>query len=71
MPILRRLQDVFQRAKNDIANPYTPRNGKFSVAQQIGMLRDPKMLSGERPVPGTSEVEKDAWKSSQLRRKQK
>ena len=69
MPILGRIRGAIQRAKKDIEDPYTPRNGKFSVAQQIGMLRDPKMLSGERPVPGTSEVERDAWKSHQLRRK--
>lgn len=53
MPILRRVQDAIQRARDDIKDPYTPRNGKFSVAQQIGMLKDPEMLSGKRPVPGT------------------
>lgn len=51
--LLSRVRGIIQRVRADIKDPYTPRNGKFSVAQQIGMLKDPEMLSGKRPVPGT------------------
>ena len=70
--VKRAIKTKIEGAKNEFKNPMTPmgKNNSFTGPQQAGMfIRLAK--DSTIPVPGTSPLEKDAWKSLQLRRRGK